>query len=119
MRKSVKALGAAMALSAAGLMAAAPAEARPWGGRYSHHYHGGDRAGLAVGAGILGLALGAAIASQPSRSYYDRGYGYDRGYDYGYGNGYGYYPPPRGYYYEPGPRYAPYSWRCNRYGDCY
>jgi hypothetical protein len=116
MRKSVKAIGAALALSAAGLMAAAPAPARPWGGRgHYHHYDRGDRAGLAVGAGIIGLALGAAIASQPSR------YSYDYGYGYPYGGGYGYYPapPPRDYYYVPPPRYAPYPMRCDRYGYCY
>lgn len=104
MRKSIKAAGAALALAAAGLTTAAPAEARPWHGhRYHHYYHGGDRAGLAIGAGIVGLALGAAIASQPGPAYYD---------DYGYG----YYPPPPpppAYYYGPPPGYGYYGyWRC-------
>jgi len=109
MHGSVKAVGAALALSAAALMAAAPAEARPWRGHYSH-YHG-DRTGAAIGAGIIGLALGAALASPPGRSYYD--------YDYGYGYGYGYYPPPRRYYYAPPPPPPPpYAWRC-AYRYCY
>ena len=53
-------LGTALAATvAAGLLAgAAPAEARPWG--YDHH---GDGAGIAVAAGLIGLAAGAAIAS--------------------------------------------------------
>ena len=107
MHGSVKAVGAALALSAAALMAAAPAEARPWRGHYSH-YHG-DRTGVAIGAGIIGLALGVALASQPGRSYYDDGYGY----------GYGYYPPPRRYYYAPPPPPPPpYAWRC-AYRYCY
>jgi hypothetical protein len=63
---------------------------RGYGGGYDRHYGGGygyrgyygpryyydgyDDAGLAIGAGVLGLALGAAIADRPS--YYDYGYGY-------------------------------------------
>jgi len=44
-------------------------------GYYGPRYYGGyDDAGIAIGAGVLGLALGAAIADRPS--YYDYGYGY-------------------------------------------
>jgi hypothetical protein len=64
--------------------------------RYRHHR--GDDAAVAIGAGIIGLGIGAAIASGNNgyygrgyygNGYYGRGYGYDRGYGYGYGYGYG------------------------------
>lgn len=91
MRKVLTAALAAITLGGAVCATAAPAEARDHyygGGRY----YGGHRhndAGAAVAAGVLGLALGAAIASDhgySNRGYYDRGY-YDRGYYPGY---YGY-----------------------------
>lgn len=98
----------ALSAVAVGAMVAAttPAEARPYGrgyygghGGYSHHYRGyrGDRAGLAIGAGILGLAVGSALASRDRGGYYGGGYGYS------------YAPPPR--YYAPGPYYSDYG-RC-------
>jgi hypothetical protein len=49
--------------------------------------HNDDTAAIAIGAGIIGLAVGAAIASDN-----DRYYRY-RGPEYGY-----YYPPPRVHY---------------------
>jgi len=88
---------AAITLGGAVCATAAPAEARPHGGGYYHggYYGGHDRhnnAGAAVAAGVVGLALGAALASN-SHGYYDRGY-YDRGYYapgyYGYGGYSGY-----------------------------
>jgi len=96
MRKFLTATAAALALGGVTLGAAAPAEARyhgGWHGGYHGHYyrHGG---GSALAAGIIGLGVGAAIASD--RGYYDRGY---------YGPAYygpAYYappPPPPGYYY--------------------
>jgi hypothetical protein len=89
MRKILTASVAALALSATALGAAAPAEAQRWHGGYRGHYGGG---GWALGAGLLGLAAGAAIASD--RHYY--GYGYAPGY-YGYAPAY--YAPPPPYYY--------------------
>jgi hypothetical protein len=77
-------LGLALASTVA--MAASPADAQRWHrGGYRGH---GDRVGLALGAGLLGLGVGAAIASD--RGYYGRGY-YAPGY-YGdpYAYGYGY-----------------------------
>jgi len=92
MRKALTAAMAAITLGGAVVATAAPAEARPhgyYGGYYGGHYRH-DNTGAAVAAGVVGLALGAALASN-SHSYYDRGY-YDRGY---YAPGY--YAP--GYYY--------------------
>ena len=85
-----------VALGAAALTAAAPADAQRY---YNHGYRGHDRTGPAVVAGIAGLAIGAAIASNNRGRYYDRGYDgyYDRGYSYDrgyYDRGY----PSRGYY---------------------
>lgn len=84
-------LGATLAAST--LVAVAPAEAQYYRG-YRHHRGGGDVAAGAVLGGIVGLGLGAAIASSNNRGrYYDRGY---------YNDGYyrrGYYDD-RGYYYD-------------------
>lgn len=95
-------LGTAMA--AATLATAAPAQAHDGRGRRS----GGDDAAIAVGAGIVGLAIGAAIASD----HRDRDYYYDRGYYPRYRGGYYYrsYPAyPRGYYRNDDWRYR--EWR--------
>jgi hypothetical protein len=63
------ALGTALAASA--LASATPAMAR------DHYYrHNGDSAGAAVAGGIIGLALGAIIASSAGR--HDRDYDYRR-----------------------------------------
>lgn len=74
LKKSVLGLAAVATLGGATLAATA-ADAHPHG-----------NAGVAIGAGILGLALGAAIASHHDydRPYYG-GYAYGPGY---YGNGY-------------------------------
>ncbi len=61
-----------------------------YGGGYGRGYdRRGDGAGLAIGAGVLGLVAGAALASS-HHDYDDRryGYGYDNGYGYGYGRCY-------------------------------
>jgi len=88
------------------------ATASPADAQYRRHYRGyrHDNTGVAIGAGILGLGIGAAIASS-NRGYYDpyygggySSYGYSQPYyggysSYGgyggyadpyYGNGYGY-----------------------------
>jgi hypothetical protein len=89
MRKVLTAALAAITLGGAVCATAAPAEARGHYGGGGHYYggHGRNGAGVAVAAGVVGLALGAALAGD--RGYYDRGYGgyYDRGYYPGY---YGY-----------------------------
>lgn len=89
-----KAVGAALAAAAltSFTVAATPAEARPhgwhgggggWhgGGWRGHGYRRGYGGGAVLGAGIAGLAVGAALASP---GYYG-GYDYGRGYGYGYG----------------------------------
>jgi len=97
MGKFLKGAVAAAVLAAGTVgVAAAPAQARSWHHGY-HHWRGGwhhDNTGVAIGAGILGLGIGAAIASADRPDYY---YGYD-----------GYYappppPPPPRYYYAPPP----------------
>ena len=93
------ALGAA--LIAATTMAAAPADARDYY-RYGRHH---DRTGTAIAAGVVGLAIGAALASNNRGRYYN-----DRYYNDGYYNrnyrgsyypqSYYYYPQNQGYYYD-------------------
>lgn len=80
------------AFGAAALTAASPAMADDW--RYRRH-GGGDTAGAAVAGGIIGLALGAAIASN-NRDRYDDDYYYERRYRQ---------PRTRVYVYESYPRY--------------
>ncbi|MGK6319323.1 hypothetical protein [Sphingomonas sp. DT-204] len=89
MRNLFKKATLGLALGATALVAtAAPAEAQRWRGYRGYHHHHYDRTGPAIAAGVLGLAVGAAIASSSRDRYYDRPYYYDRGY----------YPQP--YYYE-------------------
>lgn len=66
----------ATALAASALTAASPAMARDYGYR-----HRGDTTGAAIAGGIIGLALGAVIAS--SVNHHDRDYDYRRnGWEY-------------------------------------
>jgi hypothetical protein len=88
MRKVLTAGVAALALGGAVAGAAMPADAAPYGyyhGGYHGGWHGGG-AGVAVAAGLLGLAAGAAIADHPhyygGPGYY--GAGYYGGGPYGY-----------------------------------
>lgn len=66
MFKFLKTGAMAAALAAGALFSANPAEARD-------RYRGGgdDDAAIAIGAGIIGLAIGAAIASDNDDGYYD------------------------------------------------
>lgn len=99
------AMSAALAVTA--IVSTAPAQARD--GRYRD---GGDDAAIAVGAGILGLAIGGAIASDGRR--------YDRYYDDGYRYPQRYYDGPRyrRYYYDR-PRHYRRDWREYRHHDRY
>jgi hypothetical protein len=94
MRKTLAAGLAALTFGGAVAAAAIPATAEArgyhggYGGGYGGGYYGGyhhhDNGGAAVVAGIAGLAIGAALAS--NHPYYG-GYGYG-GYGYGYAPGY-------------------------------
>jgi hypothetical protein len=92
MFKTLKTLGLTAGLFAMVAGTATTAEARDrWRDR------GGNDAAIAIGAGIVGLAIGAAIADRGDRRYYDRRY-YDRR---RYVNVRGY--PGNYYYYEGNP----------------
>ena len=95
MNTILKKAGLGVALAATALTAAMPADAQRYRGR--HH----DDAGPAIVAGIAGLAIGAAIASDHSRDRYRDDYyrqrGYAPNYDDGYYRQHGYYPA-NGYY---------------------
>ncbi|MFS0773330.1 hypothetical protein [Sphingomonas sp. 1P08PE] len=89
----MKKAGLGVALAATALTAAAPADAQRWRGRHYYRGAGGDAAAGAILGGIVGLGVGAAIASSNRPRYYDRGYYYDappppppvyRGGGYGY-----------------------------------
>jgi hypothetical protein len=87
---------------------ATAASAQPYrGGYYGGRGHHGNDAGVAIAGGIVGLALGAAIAGNNSGHY-------RTGYDYGYAPP----PPPPRYYggYGYGPR-GGYGYERGR--DCY
>ena len=85
MKTFLKKAGLAVGVGAAAVaMTAAPAQAQRWH-RYHHYHHHGDAAGAAILGGIVGLGVGAAIASDHGRYYNDDGY-------------YAPPPPPPGYY---------------------
>ena len=64
MKSMMKKAGLGFALAATALSVAAPAEAQRYYGRYRN-----DNGGAAVVAGIAGLAIGAAIASNNNNRY--------------------------------------------------
>ena len=86
----------AAALAAGSLAFAAPALAR-------ERHGGGDDAAIAIGAGVIGLAIGAAIASDHDDR--DRGYYQGSTYNRGY---YPAYPRYRAYAYPAYPVYRSY-----------
>ncbi|MGN6818259.1 MAG: hypothetical protein ACTHJR_06265 [Sphingomonas sp.] len=94
-------------LAATTLAVAAPADAQ----RYRRWHHDDDT-GAAIAGGIVGLALGAAIASSSDndRYYRDRWYR-DHGYRYNYDD---YYYRQRGYY----PTDGYYAYRYRDYRSC-
>jgi hypothetical protein len=78
--KTFKKIILGTALAATSLTVAAPASAQDY---YRYHRHGGDDATAAIVGGVIGLALGAAIASSSNRRYdgYRNGTWYE-GYQY-------------------------------------
>jgi hypothetical protein len=101
MRKILTAAMAAITLGGAVAATASPAEARGHGGYhggyggYGGRYYRHDNGGAAIAAGVVGLALGAALANGGhgysygyGPSYYGRDYYGPPAYGYGYGEGY-------------------------------
>jgi len=70
----------ATTLAATALATTTPAMAQSYGG-YRHH-SGGDSTGAAIAGGIIGLALGAIVASSISSKNHDRDRYADRGWQY-------------------------------------
>lgn len=108
----LKKAGLGIALAATALTTAAPANAQRWGHHRYYGHHGGDVAAGALLGGIVGLGIGAAIASNDRPYYYDRGY--DRGYAYD-----PYYAQPRGYYYNSYDYRRPRCWVESRWDPYY
>lgn len=118
MNKILTAAVAALTIAGSVAAVAGPAQAEPY--RYSnrHKSNNNNDAGIAIAAGIVGLAIGAAVASSGSNRrnssyYYDNGY-QQQGYGGAYGNSYygnGYQQP----YYSGGYNNAPYSYGQDRY----
>lgn len=93
MRKSLAVAMAAITFGGAVAATAVPAQAQPrhYYRHYDRHHHG-NNTDAAVAAGVVGLALGAALASSGNRhdGYYGRSYAYNDPYygDRYYGGGY-------------------------------
>lgn len=104
-RKISTIVGRVAAGLAALSMVAATSAASAQGRYYRDHHRGnGDRTGTAIVAGVLGLAVGAAIAGNNNDRYDRRGNGY----------GYGYAPPPPPPRYGYGYGYAPRAYSRHR-----
>ncbi|MCJ2183194.1 hypothetical protein MTR62_10890 [Novosphingobium sp. 1949] len=71
MKKGLRGLAFKIGLGAAA-GACALAGAAPQAMARDHYRDGGDTAAIAIGAGILGLAVGASLADRGDRYYYDR-----------------------------------------------
>ncbi len=84
MRKILTGAAAALTCAASLGATATSAQADPWHGGWHHEGNGWGY----VGAGLAGLAIGAAIAGDHPY-YHHYGYGYGPYYGYGYGYGYG------------------------------
>lgn len=100
LEKFVK-IGLAVALAASTIAVPNSAYAR------DRHHDRHDDAALVIGAGIVGLAIGAAIASDHDDGYYYRHRHYYRDY------------PDRYYYYDRYPRRYYHDYRRDRWYDGY
>lgn len=108
MNKTLTAAVAALTVAGVAAGAAVPAQAQSYrhhDGRYDNrHRDNDDNAGVAIAAGVIGLALGAALASSSrddNPRYQDNRYQDNR---YRYGNSYRYAPHGASYAYTQ-PRY--------------
>ena len=105
------AAGVAALAMVAGASAASAQGYRHGGGYYGGgrgYHHNGNDVGVALAGGIVGLALGAAIAGNNNGPRYSSGYGY------------GYAPPPPPPRYYGGYGYArPYGGGYGRGSDCW
>lgn len=114
MRKILTAAVAALTVAGGVAAVAGPAQADPYR-YYNGHKNNNNDAGVAIAAGVVGLAIGAALArsssNKRSSSYYDNGY-YQQGYGGAYNNGY-YQQPYGGQSYYGGQR--PYAYDQGRY----
>ncbi|MGN6374869.1 MAG: hypothetical protein ACTHMG_04870 [Sphingomonas sp.] len=110
MKTFLKKAGIGVARGATAMaMTAAPAPAQPW---HHYHHHHGDAAGAAIIGGLIGLGVGAAIASDNNDRYYDNGYYAPPP------------PPPPGYYdgyesYDYRYDYRPSCWVQDRWDPYY
>jgi hypothetical protein len=105
--------GLAALAMVAGATAASAQSYRHGGGYYGGRGHHNDNdVGVAIAGGIVGLALGAAIAGN-----HDNGRRYNSGYGYGYAPP----PPPPRYYdgYGYARPYDGYGYGRGRGGDCW
>jgi hypothetical protein len=106
----------ASSLAASALTTAAPAMARDY---YGYH-HNGDSTGAAIAGGMVGLALGAIIASAASNHdhdrYRDRGWQYRDGY---YWDREGHRYDRDGHSFDDSDYYARSGYRDGYYGDNY
>ncbi|HEX8555686.1 MAG TPA: hypothetical protein VF695_13345 [Sphingomonas sp.] len=104
----MKKAGLGVALAVTTLSVAAPADAQRWR-RYDRN-RGGDVAAGAILGGIVGLGVGAAIASSNRDRFYDDGYYYGPRPRFR-----GYYAPPVRYRAVPRRFYAPRGYYAPRY----
>lgn len=102
MLRKLQSLGLAAVLAASAISVPSAAEAR------DRYHDRDDDAAIAIGAGLIGLAIGAAIVSDNDDRYYYRSRQYDRVYPepYYYPDRYSYrdYPNRNYYYYDRYPR---------------
>ena len=114
MRKSLSAAMAAITFGGAIAASAVPIEAQARDYYYRNYRHHHDNTGTAVAAGVVGLALGAALASSSNHNGYSRGGYYSSGYAYDPYYGDRYYG---GDYYR-GDYYRDYGYRRYSYRTC-
>ncbi len=107
MKKLMTGAAIALTLGGATLATATPASAQHWRGGYGYHGGYGYGGGAVLGAGLLGLAVGAAVAGPHYYGYPPPGYYAGPAY-------YGYYGGCHSHW-----RWDPYAGRYVLVGRCY